>query len=228
MNYLSHGYRFFDQPLFLAGTVVPDWLSVVNRRVRARKRLILPVVHNTDNEQIRQVGMGILQHHHDDDVFHRCALFMQLESQLAAEFRQHMPDRYDHRPGFLGHIVVELMLDSTISANHPTYLDRFYEAVGKADANLVQDAVNQMSVRKTDRLAWFIERFLQERFLYDYVDDSGMFFRLNQVLTRVRLPHMPDSCLQVLAFARELIHVHGQSLLDAVNEKPFVLPEAPV
>ena len=226
MNYLSHGYRFFDQPLFLAGTIVPDWLSVVNRRVRARKRLVLPVVHNTKDDRIRQVGLGILQHHHDDDTFHRCEHFMQLEAQLAAEFRQHMPDKFDHRPGFLGHIVVELMLDNTIAANHPTYLDRFYEAVGSVDAELVQTAVNQMSVRKTDKLAWFIGRFLQERFLYDYADDRGMFFRLNQVLTRVRLPHMPDSCLSVLSFARELLHVHGRQLLDVVEGTPCSLPVA--
>lgn len=224
MNYLSHGYRFLDQPLFLAGTVVPDWLSVVNRRVRARKRRVLPVVQTTEDEGIRQVGLGILQHHHDDDVFHRCELFMQLESRLAAEFRRHMPDKFDHRPGFLGHIVVELMLDHTITTRHPEWLDEFYAAVARVDGELVQRAVNQMSLRQTDRLAWFIDRFLEERFLYDYASDDGMFFRLNQVLRRVRLPPMPDACKAVLAFARELLLEEGWNLLDYVQQHPFERP----
>lgn len=216
MNYLSHGYRFFDDPLFMAGTAVPDWLSVVNRKVRTRKRLVTPVVESTDNEEIRRIGNGILQHHHDDDTFHRSEIFMGLEAKLGAEFRRHLPDKYDHRPGFLGHIVVELMLDATIAANHSDYLDRYYATMDLVDPELIQKTVNLMSTRKTDRLAWFIDRFRKERFLYDYVDDSGMFYRLNQVLTRVRLPHMPEDCLSVFPFARELLHVHWKSLLEYV------------
>ena len=33
MNYFAHGVRFLEDPYFLAGTAVPDWLSVVDRRV---------------------------------------------------------------------------------------------------------------------------------------------------------------------------------------------------
>ncbi|MEO2027283.1 MAG: hypothetical protein ABGZ23_15535, partial [Fuerstiella sp.] len=126
MNYLAHGYRFLDSPLFLVGTAVPDWLSVVNRRVRARSRLVQPVVDATDCNDVRDIGRGILQHHHDDDAFHRCAPFQQMEADLSAQFRRHMPDKYDHRPGFLGHIVVELMLDAALAARDETLLSRYY------------------------------------------------------------------------------------------------------
>ena len=37
MNYFAHGYRYIDRPWFLAGTALPDWLNVVDRRVRVRK-----------------------------------------------------------------------------------------------------------------------------------------------------------------------------------------------
>ncbi len=36
MNYLSHGFRFVDDPYFVAGTALPDWMSVLDRRNRAR------------------------------------------------------------------------------------------------------------------------------------------------------------------------------------------------
>ena len=39
MNYFAHGYAFLDDPYFLAGTAVPDWLSVIDRRMRARSKL---------------------------------------------------------------------------------------------------------------------------------------------------------------------------------------------
>ena len=38
MNYFAHGWNYVDAPYVLAGTAVPDWLSVVDRRVRARAR----------------------------------------------------------------------------------------------------------------------------------------------------------------------------------------------
>lgn len=216
VNYLSHGYRFLDNPLFLAGTAVPDWLSVVDRKVRARKRLVEPVVAETTSDEVRQIGLGILQHHLDDDTFHRCEPFQQLEGELGAEFRKHMPDKYDHRPGFLGHIVVELLLDAVLASRDDTLLDRFYAAMSLVDPLLVQSTVNQMSTKKTDKLAWFIEAFLKEKFLYDYASDRTLFFRLNQVLKRVRLPVMEDDVLQVLPIARELVSERADLLFDTV------------
>jgi hypothetical protein len=38
VNYFAHGRRFIDDPYFLAGTAVPDWLNVVDRQVRVRGR----------------------------------------------------------------------------------------------------------------------------------------------------------------------------------------------
>lgn len=217
MNYLSHGYRFLDNPLFMAGTAVPDWLSVVDRKVRARKRLVEPVVAATESEDIRQIGLGILQHHQDDDIFHRCEPFQQLEGQLGQIFRQHMPDKYDHRPGFLGHIVAELMLDQFLAERDPTLLDRFYATMELVDAELIQVAVNQMAAKKTDELAWFIGRFRAERFLYDYGDDDTLYLRLNQVLKRVRLPKMEDKVKNVFSEARRLVNKNAETLLNTVT-----------
>ena len=42
MNFFSHGFRYLDQPYLLAGTAVPDWLSYVDRKIRARRRLAEP------------------------------------------------------------------------------------------------------------------------------------------------------------------------------------------
>ena len=219
MNYLSHGYRFLHRPLYLAGTVVPDWLSVVNRKVRARSRLVKPFVETTTNEQFKEVGLGILQHHADDDAFHRCAPFLDMESLVGKQFRRFMPDKFDHRPGFLGHIVVELMLDATLAANNPALLDEFYAVMDQVSVQTVEDAVNQMATRTTDKLAWFIDRFREERFLYDYMTDEGMFMRLNQVLKRVQLAPMPSDAIAALHVARKLLAARYGELLDAVENR---------
>ena len=48
MNYFAHGRPFVDDPYFLAGTAVPDWLNVVDRRVRVRSKQARLFVDSAD------------------------------------------------------------------------------------------------------------------------------------------------------------------------------------
>lgn len=217
MNYLSHGYRFLDDPWFLAGTAVPDWLSVVNRRMRARVRIVEPIVETTEDETTRQLGRGILQHHHDDSIFHTCDAFVMLEAKAAARFRTIMPDRYDHRPGFLGHIVVELLLDTVVEERYPGSLDRYYDALASIDSTSLQEKVNSMATRTSDRLGWFIRKFHEERFLEDYRSDEGLLFRLNQVMKRVKLPALPEATLELFQELRPIVRDNASGMLETVE-----------
>ena len=58
MNYLAHGWRFSDQPYFLAGTAVPDWLSVIDRKMRARGKTAALFVDDAD-EKLAALARGI-------------------------------------------------------------------------------------------------------------------------------------------------------------------------
>ncbi|MCA9063909.1 MAG: hypothetical protein KDA96_12645 [Planctomycetaceae bacterium] len=216
MNYLAHGYRFLDTPLFAAGTAVPDWLSVADRSVRVRSRRI-DAVYAQLTQESRELAAGIRQHLADDDRFHRSETFLMLESELGVLFRRRMPDPFDHRPGFLGHIVTELMLDAILAERDPNLLPRYYAAIQEVCPRSVQETVNQIAPRTTDRLSGFIEAFLQTQFLYDYLQDGLLLTRLNQVLRRVKLPVMEDDCLTVLSHARQLLRKHGDALLQSVE-----------
>ena len=216
MNYLAHGYRFLDSPLFLAGTAVPDWLSVADRRVRVRSKHLtvrLPELP-TDSQQLVS---GMLQHLHDDDLFHRSEMFLMLESEIGSRFRFRMPDPYDHRPGFLGHIVTELMLDAVLAEQQPELLRSYYAAISSVSSESIQQTVNLVATRSTDKLTFFVDRFREIEFLYDYLDDRPLMTRLNQVLRRVTLPVLDEQCLPVLHEARLLLRTHGDRLLRSVE-----------
>ncbi len=196
-----------------AGTAIPDWLSVVDRRVRVRRRrtdkvfrFLLP--------QEQEIARGALQHLEDDHWFHTSPLFLQLEARVASWFRGLMPHALDHRPGFLGHIVVELLLDDAIAERTPGILDAYYDVLRRVCPEEIQRVVNQLCVRTTNRLAQFIERFVEARVLYDYADDQRLLLRLNQVLQRVRLDEIDRSSVAVLARARELVRHSAADLLD--------------
>ena len=226
MNYLAHGFRFLDSPLMVAGTAVPDWLSVADRRVRVRSRGILARMGEL-TEDHRMIAEGMLQHLHDDDLFHRSVRFIMLESELSGRFRRIMPDRFDHRPPLLGHIVIELLLDDFIAQQIPEVLDDYYTALSHVSAQQIQEVVNVVAARPTHELAGFVNLFRSSRFLYDYSDDSLLLRRLNQVMHRVTLPALNADCLPVLRDARRLLSQHGEELLEAVAvarvEPPFSL-----
>ena len=215
MNYLAHGFRFLNSPLMVAGTAVPDWLSVVDRRVRVRSRRILEHLDLLDVD-LRTIAEGMLQHLHDDDLFHRSVRFVMLESELSSRFRRIMPDRFDHRPPFLGHIVIELLLDDFIAQQMPEVLNNYYAALSQVSPLQIQEAVNTVATRTTNHLAGFVQQFRTAQFLFDYADDTRLLGRLNQVMKRVTLPPLEADCLPVLRDARQLLAQHGEELLDAV------------
>ena len=217
MNYFAHGIQFLDQPYLLAGTAVPDWLSVVDRKVRARSKGAQLLVDD-DDQRVAQVASGIVQHHHDDDWFHQTRAFAELSWQFTVMIRdaiakdQESPDD-GLRPSFLGHILVELLLDAHLMTETPGKLQGYYEALSKVDPLIVQSAVNRVASRQTETLHEFIELFCTHRFLFDYPDDEKLFFRLNQIMRRVRLSPLPESILAILPLARQAVSERKGELL---------------
>ncbi len=219
MNYFAHGRSFVDDPYFLVGTAVPDWLSVVDRGMRAKSK---SAERFLDHEDIRVAALaaGIVRHHHDDRWFHRTRAFVELSLHFTAAVRGVLPGDDGFRPSFLGHILVELLLDAELIAEAPARLDAYYAALDQIDASFVADTVNSMATRRSERLAGLIPLFCSERFLYDYVDDGKLLRRLNHVMRRVKLPLLPDKFLDILPGARqEVRRRRGELLAGSENHR---------
>lgn len=214
MNYFAHGRAFVDDPYFLAGTAVPDWLSVVDRRVRVRSVQAEQYVATSDPRQAR-VAAGIVQHHQDDAWFHRTRAFAELSLELCVMLRDQLPADEGFRPHFLGHILVEILLDATLIAAEPARLDQYYAAIESLDGQVVEDTVVAICGRRPQKLAMLIGLFCRERFLSDYLDDGKLMFRLNQVMRRVRLPQLPATVQPTLHDARPLVARRISELLAA-------------
>lgn len=218
MNYLSHAYKFLDDPYFVAGTSLPDWMSVIDRRNRARSQAAERVLDDQD-PRVVSLARGVMQHHHDDRWFHQTEHFAMLSTRFAVELRQLLAGESGHQAGFVGHIVVELLLDSVLSDDNPDYLMHYYEAIESLDVELVQDAANRVCTKPFDALGILIPRFVQERFLADYTADDRLWMRLNHVMKRVGLPPLPSSVVSWLADARLRVREAASDLLTEPNEQ---------
>lgn len=213
MNYFAHGRDFIDDPYFLSGTAVPDWLSVVDRGVRVRRQVAIQFIDDHD-PHVRSVARGIVRHCHDDDWFHRSRAFTELSLDFTREIRDRLSPDTGLRPSFLGHILVEIFLDAELAAEDETRLDAYYQALEAADAQAVGQAVNQMASKTTDGLEAFIHRFRTERFLYDYAEDAKLLYRLKQVMRRVNLVALRDDFRTFFPDARRRVHERRTELLD--------------
>jgi len=214
MNYFAHGRHFIDDPYFLAGTAVPDWLNVVDRRVRVRSKQAKLHLEAPDPRAAR-VAAGIVQHCRDDDWFHQTRAFAELSLELCHNLRRELPADDGFRPHFVGHILVELLLDAVLIADDPQRLTAYYAAMESIEGDCVQQAVNDIAARPTHNLSTFIPLFSRERFLSDYAQDDKLLFRLNQVMRRVGLPLLPARIVELLAAARMKVSERRDELLAA-------------
>jgi hypothetical protein len=212
MNYLAHGWRYADDPYVLAGTAAPDWLSVIDRKTRVRSRTAAEFVADLD-ATVRAIARGIVQHHADDAWFHATPSFNELSLQFAVEIRQVLPGDEGFRPSFLGHIIVELLLDRALAEDEPKRLDNYYAALGKLDAAVTQQAISRLATRPVDRIVTLLPRFISERFLYDYLDDARLLMRLNHVMRRVGLPQLPPVMIELIPSMRERVRGRMEDLL---------------
>lgn len=215
MNYFAHALPFLDDPCFMAGTAVPDWLTVADRQVRVRTKHLGPLLEGTD-PAAAALGRGMLQHLQDDARFHKTRAFAELSLGLTVAARDALAGEAGFRPSFLGHLLVELLLDAALIAEDPRRLERYYRLLDSVDAAWVQDAVNRIVPRPTQRLAWFISAFRRERILSDYLEDARLMVRLDQVMHRVRLAPLPARFQEILPAARQLVAARKAELLDGI------------
>lgn len=214
MNYFAHAIRFLDRPDFLAGLAVPDWLSVVDRKVRVRRRAIQEQRAGLAQEDL-ETALGVIQHLDDDQWFHATAAFFEVTGTIGREFRKALgPDEAWHC-GFLGHVVLELLLDAVLIEQHPPALEHYYNAIASVDAARVQRLVQRLAHHDAPQLSQFIDLYVRERFLADYLDDSSLLRRLNQVMRRVHLHPLPQHCVEVLFASRGLVRQRVAELLPA-------------
>jgi hypothetical protein len=149
---------------------------------------------------------------------------MELSAELSRRIRHATADQDGVRPSFLGHILVELLLDATLIEQDPSRVDDYYAALAMVDSSRVAATVGQMIDADASPLGPIIERFVAMRFLYDYLEDQPLAFRLNQVMRRVGLPELPSKFIEMLPEARRLVAERCEELLErrAIVELPVL------
>ena len=231
MNFLSHAIPYlgspnFESPLLAVSTGIPDWLTVVDRRIRARGKLAEQYINSSDKE-LSQVARGILLHISDDSWFHGTRAFVETNMELAIHLRDQLPGDAGFRPSFVGHILIEMLLDGLWIRDDRSHAENYYAAIQQAPPSTIERCVNVITGKPTTKLAAVIDRFVEIEFLYDYLDNEKLLMRLNQVMNRVGLPALPDAIARWLPEAQDLVESQRRQLLTPPGDTNH-FPSIPV
>ena len=207
MNYLAHGLPFLadvadhddDHVGFrVAGTALPDWLRVVDKKARLRSE-ILDVVHVDDDVRFAALRDGARRHHEDDLRFHGDDAFDAVATSMAAQLRAHDGSL---RASTLGHVLVEMLLDAALMQSRPGLLERYYDVLDAVDEARVAAFARRATGRPLEHAEHLIDRFRRVRFLAAYPSDDGLFDCLAGLCRRAGLQPPPSSSLSVIAAGR--------------------------
>ena len=212
MNYLAHGRESLDHPFLLAGTALPDWLRVLERRLKVSEDQVGRALESGE-EDVVAMARGARRHHQDDRWFHRNAVFVELSARVTLLLRECVTAAPGYRPSFLAHLLVELLLDAGLQKRHPPLLECYYSSLGGLGSGRVVEVAEAILERALPGLERLFRAFCEQRFLEDYTQDERLVFRVDQVLARVGLPRLPQELMGLLPELRGMVDAEQRRLL---------------
>jgi len=215
MNYFAHAFRFVGRPRFVTGTALPDWLSVVNRRLRFRPQRLDQAAHQADQNVLELIA-GVKQHLDDDRRFHNCEAFSRCLVAVLQEVRPSL-NGVGIPPVFLSHLLVEVLLDAQLVQARRGDVARYYADLESVDPDWTEWAAGEILGHPVSGLGHFIRLFCREKILFDYADSECLLRRLNQVMRRLRLPNLSDSFKNAVEASRPIVTAHAKELLQALD-----------
>ena len=120
-------------------------LSVVDRKVQVRSRNLKPLIE-THQGDVAELASGMLQHLNDDHWF---SCDSDLQSAQFGICSRHYEKLFlktrRFAPHFLGHILIELLLDARLAECNPGLLNEYYDVLGQVDPVKIQSVINMAS-----------------------------------------------------------------------------------
>ena len=192
---------------------MPDWLRVVDRKARVRAETARSFISAPDSIT-SEIALGIVQHLNDDLDFHSRPAFSAACSEITALINAKYTGQRKLRSAFLGHLLLELLLDAALAIEYPGYLREYFRVLETIDANEIERSVNLIIPEYGVNLTSFIASFREKKIIRDYLDDVSLVLRINQVLRRAGLEELSRNFVEILPCARSIVTGKRHELLS--------------
>lgn len=197
MNFLAH--YFFDgvnnAPPYNLGTVLPDLMGMVRRGWK----LAYKDLHKPFDPLQQAIAEGVIAHLQMDEWFHKTSFFQAGREKVKLTLLNAGIQFPPHRPGFLAHIMLELLLDRLIIKHYPKVVSNFYQELEQVEMATIRTFFHAAGQPFDEHFPGFFSKFLEKRFVFRYADDQQLLKALNSIGQRVRQPAITGSAFADLA-----------------------------
>lgn len=186
------------------GAVLPDVLGLFARRPRAHALEKHWRANGGLSRDMAGVAAGIRFHHYVDARFHAAPLFrdnaVALRKTLQDASREGGLKRF-----FAAHILLEMFFDRLLLRHAPALSEWFYTLLERERRGMLERFVSRHPDVDGQAFDTYLGRFLEHRFVEDYLHDEGIIHRADRMLLRMRQRPLnePEVGAAVSYFGRE-------------------------
>ncbi len=203
MNFLSHFYfdRHNPNPYEVLGMVLPDLIKNAdkswNMHPEKKEELFCDdLLHSA-------LVKGWKKHLEVDKLFHSSSFFHYHQHQIKLMIRTTLKGS-PVKPFFLGHISLELMLDSLLLTGQLIDPNVFYQHLDAVENEVIKKFLLLNDMEDTDRFFHFYGIFKKEKYLFSYSNPDKITYALKRIC--MRLWENPFTLAQEEAITRYLLN----------------------
>lgn len=184
MNFLSHFY--FDRnnanAYEVLGAVLPDLLKNANKSwtPHPEKHQELFKNHPIHTDLLR----GWKKHLEVDNLFHNSDFFKHHQHQIKLCLKDNLIGS-PVKPFFLGHVSLELMLDSLLITKELINVKFFYKHLNQVDITEVISFLKLCQIPDINQFLHFFTIFKKEEYLYSYAQTEKITYALKRICMRI-------------------------------------------
>lgn len=218
MNFLSHYYYERDNTncYFVLGTVLPDLLKNADKNV-----ILHPERLEHPDPRVSALIAGWKKHLEVDRHFHSAEFFLEHSHALKLELGPVIKGT-QVKPFFLGHIAIELLLDSLLITTGEVAPDEFYDHLNACQDDIITEFLRFSGMDDPEVFLSFFAHFKRDRYLHTYAETHHIAYALKRICMRVWptpfTPAQEAAIDAVLITYRQKIVNNYMDVFDVVGE----------
>lgn len=203
MNFLSHYYfdRANTNAYEVLGMAMPDLIRNANKNWNLHPEKNEILFHNNPNQ--KSILKGWNKHLKVDKLFHNSDFFHTHQHQIKLLIRESIFGS-PVKPFFLGHISLELILDSLLITELIIDPNNFYQYLDEVRINEVTTFLTLNKIDDQTLFLKFFESFKKEKYLFSYAEPEKITYALKRIC--MRLWKNPFTLQQEILLTERLIN----------------------
>lgn len=198
MNFLSHFYfeAYNPDSYYVLGVALPDLVKNHNRRWNMHPKKM--EAEWAKNPIFQSIYNGWLKHLLIDEYFHNSDFFIQESHKISEKIRSLDLENKHLKPFMVGHIGLELILDTLLITENKIDPHQFYKHLSACKANDIEEFISLNGITSAQEFHTFFQRFQETQYLLSYKNNESIVYALNRIQFRLSGEFLSEKDTRIL------------------------------